>query len=355
LKKMLKGNEAAAEAALRAGMQFYTGYPITPQTEVMEYLSWRMPELGRSFVQASSEVEAINMIFGAAATGTRCLTSSCGPGMSLKQEGISYICFNELPCVLLNVQRWGCGLGSMSSAQTDYLRETRGGGNGDYRVIVLAPNSVQETVDLMYGAFDLAEKYRIPVLLLSEGSLGQMVEPCDLPPFKEGPKEFDWTYTGKYRHCRAIDFDLMPMYDVVNSSAYMREKHARITAAEQRWESYELEDAEYVLCAFGLTSRVVKETVKLLRAKGERVGMIRPISLWPFPVDAFRQVPECAKGYICIEGNDCGQMIEDVALAAKVTRNLPVYLRATGQFTATTKQIMETCEQVRAGKAKEVF
>lgn len=145
------------------------------------------------------------------------------------------------------------------------------------------------------------------------------------------------------------------MYDVVNSSAYMREKHARITAAEQRWESYELEDAEYVLCAFGLTSRVVKETVKLLRAKGERVGMIRPISLWPFPVDAFRQVPECAKGYICIEGNDCGQMIEDVALAAKVTRNLPVYLRATGQFTATTKQIMETCEQVRAGKAKEVF
>lgn len=356
MKKMLKGNEAVAEAALRAGMQFYTGYPITPQTEVMEYLSWRMPELGRTFVQASSEIEAINMIFGNAATGMRCMTSSCGPGISLKQEGISYICFNELPCVILNVQRWGPGLGSMSSAQTDYLRETRGGGNGDYRVIVLSPNSVQESVDLTYGAFDLAEKYRLPVVILSEGSLGQMVEPCVMPEFKEGPGEFDWAYTGKYRHCRAIDFDLMPMYDVVNSAAYMRNKHARIMENEQRWESYMMEDAEYVLCSFGLTSRVTKETVKMLREKGEKVGMIRPISLWPFPMKAFAELPATARALLCIEGNDTGQMIEDVALACKANhRDLPIYLMATGQFTATTRGIMETYEKVKAGEMKEVF
>ena len=355
MKKMLKGNEAVAEAALRAGMKFYTGYPITPQTEVMEYLSWRMPELGRTFVQASSEIEAINMIFGAAATGMRSLTSSCGPGMSLKQEGISYIALNELPCVLLNVQRWGPGLGSMSSAQTDYKRETRGGGNGDYRVIVLAPNSVQESVDLMYNAFDISEKYRNPVLILSEGSLGQMVEPCELPEFKEGPKEFDWTYTGKFRHCRAIDFDLMPLYDVHNSVKYMQAKHARITENEQRWESYMIEDAEYILCSFGLTSRVTKETVKMLRAAGENVCMIRPISLWPFPVKAFEEVTAKTKALICIEGNDTGQMIEDVALASKVTRNLPIYLMATGQFTATTKGIKDMYNKVKAGEVKEVF
>ena len=355
MKRMLKGNEAIAEAALRAGMKFYTGYPITPQTEVMEYLSWRMPELGRTFIQASSEIEAINMIFGAAATGMRCLTSSCGPGMSLKQEGISYIALNELPCVILNVQRWGPGLGSMASAQTDYSRETRGGGNGDYRQIVYAPNSIQESVDLMYDAFDISEKYRNPVLILSEGSLGQMVEACELPEFKEGPAEFDWTYTGKYRHCRAIDFDLMPMYDVKHTQDYMQKKHKEIRDNEQKWETYMIEDAEYILCAFGLTSRVVKESVKMLREKGEKAGMIRPITLWPFPVKAFEEVTENTKGFICIEGNDTGQMIEDVAIASKVTRNLPIYLKATGQSMATTAEIIEMYDKVKNKEVKEVF
>lgn len=355
MKKMLKGNEAIAEAALRAGMKFYCGYPITPQTEVMEYLSWRMPELGRNFVQTSSEIEAINMIFGCAATGLRCMTSSCGPGISLKQEGISYISFNELPCVILNVQRWGPGLGSMASAQVDYLRETRGGGNGDYRCIVLSPNSVQESVDLMYGAFQLSEKYRVPVVILSEGSLGQMIEACELPEFQEGSNDFDWAYTGKYRNCRAIDFQLMPMYDVKNCSAYLRDKYARIKENEQRWVSFGLEDAEYVFCSFGLTARVTRETVEMLRAEGEKVGMIRPISLWPFPVRAFESISERTKALICIEGNDTGQMIEDVALAAKVTRNLPVHLQATGQFIATTKGIRAKYEEVKCGRSREVY
>ena len=177
-----------------------------------------------------------------------------------------------------------------------------------------------------------------------------------MPEFKEGPKEFDWTYTGKYRHCRAIDLKLMPMYDVVNSAAYMRNKHARIAENEQRWESYMLEDAEYVLCSFGLTSRVTKETVKMLREQGEKVGMIRPISLWPFPMKAFAEMPHTTQALLCIEGNDTGQMIEDVALACKANhRDLPIYLMATGQFTATTKGIMDTYAKVKAGEMKEVF
>ena len=230
MKKMWKGNHAIGEAALRAGCQFYAGYPITPQTEVSEYLSARMPELGRRFLQAENEMAAIYMIYGAYACGMRSMTSSSGPGFSLKQEGLSYLCANNYPAVLVNVQRWGPGLGTLDSSQTDYLRDTRGGGNGDYRVLVLAPNSIQETVDLMYDAFDLAEKYRNPVEIISEAALGQMMEPVEFPPFKERTEDLGWTFDGTDRpHGRMANPD---------KPGALQKKIDAITKNEQRWENY---------------------------------------------------------------------------------------------------------------------
>lgn len=352
MKKMWKGNHAIAEAAMRAGCQFYAGYPITPQTEVGEYLSGRMEELGRTFIQAENEMSAVYMIFGAYACGMRSMTSSSGPGFSLKQEGIGYLCANNLPAVLVNVQRWGPGLGSLDSSQTDYLRDTRGGGNGDYRVIVLAPNSVQETVDLMYNAWDLAEKYRNPVEILSEGSLGQMMEPVQFPEFKERTKDLGWTWDGTGRDHKKLSSPEKP--------AATRMKLQLITENEQRWESYRTEDAEYILVAFGLPSRSAKNAVNQLREKGEKVGMIRPISVWPFPFKAFEETAKtnkCLKGFLSVESTDAGQLIEDVVLAAKKADlgTLPIYGLFSGQHIPKAKEIMAFYDDVKEGREKGVF
>ena len=351
-KKMMKGNMAIAEAALRGGMDLYAGYPITPSTEVMEYLSGRMPELGRPFIQAESELAAINMVFGVGAMGKRALTASSGPGMALKQEGISYMCRNNIPGVLLNVTRWGTGLGSLNSGQTDYLRDTRGGGEGGYRTIVLAPNSVQEGVDIMYDSFELAEKYCNPVIIMTCANLGQMEEPCSFPEFKTERPAFDWAMDGTGK---GIDLRAAREGEIPNVAAHLLDKVARMQENEQRWESILTEDAEYIFVAFGLPSRACRDAVKALRARGEKVGLIRPISLWPFPVKAFEALGPQVKGYISVEGTDVGQLIEDVALTSKKLRPLPCYLLNHSAFLPTVKQITGFYEGVKAGAIKEVF
>ena len=282
MKKMWKGNHAIAEAAMRAGCEFYAGYPITPQTEVGEYLSSRMPELGRRFLQAENEMSAIYMIFGAYACGMRSMTSSSGPGFSLKQEGIAYLCANNFPSVLVNVQRWGPGLGTLDSSQTDYLRDTRGGGNGDYRVIVYAPNSIQETVDLMYNAFDVAEKYRNPVEILSEAALGQMMEPVEFPPFKERKEDLGWTFDGTDRPHGRIDNPGKP--------GALRAKVEAIMANEQRWENYMVEDADYVFVAFGLPSRAATRWTSSVSRGSRRVSSV-PSPCGPSPSTPSRRCP----------------------------------------------------------------
>lgn len=348
MKKMWKGNHALAEAAMRAGCQFYAGYPITPQTEVGEYLSSRMPELGRTFLQAENEMSAVYMIFGAYACGMRSMTSSSGPGFSLKQEGIAYLCANNYPAVLANIQRWGPGLGTLDSSQSDYLRDTRGGGNGDYRVIVYAPNSIQESVDLMYNAFDIAEKYRNPVEILSEAALGQMMEPVEFPEFKERTEDLGWTFDGTNRDHGRINNSEKP--------EFVRKKIALMTEDEQRWESHMVEDAEYIFVAFGLPSRTARNAVDQLRAQGQKVGLIRPVTVWPFPEKAFASLKK-VKGFISVESTDAGQLIEDVALTAKKTGNgnVPVYGMFTGQKIPKTKEITAFYEQIKAGQIKEVF
>lgn len=313
-KVLMKGNEALAEAALRAGCRFYSGYPITPQTEILEYLSWRMDEVGGVFVQTESELAGINMFLGAAAAGARALTSSSGPGFTLNQEGISYLCADDIPGVIIDVMRIGSGLGNIAQGQGDYWQLTRGGGNGDYRTIVLAPSTVQESVDLMPLAFDLAEKYRHPVLIGSDAAIGQMMEGVEFPDFKEHDiNKFDWTVKGckgEDKHKRLINL----FYDDKDYPNFLRRKYAEMEENEQRWESVMTEDAEIVLVAYGCSSRICKEAVQMARAEGLKVGLIRPITLWPFPVKAFKGLKH-VKAFLSVEVNILGQMVDDVKLA----------------------------------------
>lgn len=320
-KILLKGNEARAEAALAAGCRFYSGYPITPQTEILEYLSWRMEEVGGEFVQAESELSGINMVLGAAAAGARALTTSSGPGFSLKQEGISYLVAADLPAVIVNVMRIGTGLGDISQGQGDYWQMTRGGGHGDYRTIVLAPASVQENADLMEVSFDLAEKYRHPVLIASDAAIGQMIEAVEIPEFKEHDiDKFDWTVKGckkgdEHRKIQNVYYT-HPDYE-----SYLLNKYTEIEETEQRYENIQVEDAEIVLVAYGISSRVCLETVEMARSKGLKVGLIRPITLWPFPVKAFEKAGN-AKLFLSVEINILGQMTDDIRLA--VNGKVPV-------------------------------
>ncbi len=316
-KELMKGNEAFAEACIRAGCRFFSGYPITPQTEILEYMSWRMAEVGGQFVQTESEVAGINMLFGAAACGARALTTSSGPGFSLKQEGISYLCGNDIPAVLADVMRTGSGLGDIFQGQGDYWQLTRGGGHGDYRTIVLAPASVQENADLAGLAFDLAEKYRHPVIIGSDAAIGQMVEPVELPEMREhDPDTYDWAIRG--RRAGEEKRTIMNTYYMVGQREYvdfLKDKYAAIEENEQRWESVETQDAEIVLVAYGISSRVSKEAVKLARKAGLKLGLIRPITLWPFPVKAFEALGAQVKGFLCVEMSILGQMRDDVVLA----------------------------------------
>lgn len=349
---MIKGNNAIAEAAVRAGARLYAGYPITPSTEIMEYLSWRMDEVGGTFIQAESELAGINMVVGGAACGVRSFTASSGPGISLKQEGITQLYDEELAAVVINVVRYGNGIGTLYSAQCDYLRETRGGGNGDYRTIVLCPESIQEAVDLVTLSFDLAEKYRTVVTLMTEGSLGQMMEPCEFPDFQEVKKQ-PWGFDGKYSYKKPGIFDR----DSRKEAVLLNEKHNAIKENEQRWEDNSLEDADYVFVSYGLPGRSTRGAVKSLQDEGFKVGFIRPITAWPFPEKAFEKVNPNVKGFITVESNATGQMVDDVALTIKksVALNTPVYCLPYVYGIPATKDIKSDFQKIVSGEIKEVY
>jgi 2-oxoglutarate ferredoxin oxidoreductase subunit alpha len=318
--KLMKGNEAFAEAAIRAGCDAYFGYPITPQSEVMEYLAAQQPHLrtGMVLLQAESEIAAINMVYGAAGTGKKVLTSSSSPGISLKQEGISYLAGSQLPCLILNVMRGGPGLGTIQPSQSDYFQATKGGGHGDYRMIVLAPASVQEMSDFVKLGFELAFKYRNPVIMLSDGIIGQMMEKVEL--FEQMPRltAFDqkWATTGKTpdRERNIItSLDLDPARHEVHNQK-LQAKYQEMRKNEIRYEAFNCEDAEYLLVAYGSSARICQKSMKLARAKGIRAGLIRPITLFPFPEPILAKMAPGLKGILTVELS-AGQMIEDVRLA----------------------------------------
>ncbi len=317
-KVLLRGSEAIAEAALRAGCSCYFAYPITPQNELPEYMARRMEEIpGVSFLQSESELAAINMVFGASVTGARVMTSSSSPGVSLMQEGISYLAAMELPSVIVNIVRGGPGLGNIAPAQSDYFQATRGGGHGDYRCIVLAPAHLQEAVDLTYESFDLADEYRIPVLLLGDGMMGQMMEPVVMPPFRKKMPKKDWALTGagegESRFMRSLLLDVHVLEDH-NWKLYR--KYEKISRKEIRYETYEIEDAEFVVVAYGTAARIAKGAVNRLRKNGLKVGLFRPITLWPFPSDALRKVARFTRKILVFEMS-MGQMVEDVKLSVE--------------------------------------
>jgi len=330
-RELIKGNVAVAEAAVRAGLVSYFGYPITPQTELLEYLSGRMPELGRAFVQAESELGAINMVYGAACTGRRTMTSSSSPGISLMQEGLSYIACTELPVVVVNVVRGGPGLGNIAPSQGDYNQATRGGGHGEYHQLVLAPASVQEAVDLTTLAFDLAEKYRNIVMILMDGSLGQMMEPAELPPFQPLKTEVpDWAVNGESGRAKrvltSINID-PPAQERTNIRLMSRWQE--IEANEVRFKGYYLEDAEYVVIGYGTAGRIALSAVRTARENGIKVGLLRPITVAPFPVKAIEALIPTTKAFLVVEMNN-GQMLEDVRLVVSGRKPIAFYGRMGG-------------------------
>ena len=314
-KILMKGNEAFGRAAIQAGCHYFFGYPITPQSELPEYLSRELPKVGGAFVQAESEVAAINMVYGAGGSGTRVMTSSSSPGVALKQEGITYCAGAEVPCVVLNVMRGGPGLGTIQPSQSDYYMATKGGGNGDYRTPVFAPASVQEAVDMIIEAFDVADLYRTPVMVLADGMIGQMMEPVD----------FD-----KERKPNVINSLYLQSEELEQHNLKLEKKYKAIEENEVQYEMYHTEDAELVFVAYGTVSRIVKTTVDQLREEGYKVGLIRPKTLWPFPKEAFKQIPN-AKNLLVVEMS-LGQMIDDVKLASECKLPVDFYGRSGGMI-----------------------
>ena len=316
-KILMKGNEAIGEAAVLAGCRYYFAYPITPQNEIPAYLSKRMPEVGGTFLQAESEVAAINMVMGAAAAGARVMTSSSSPGISLKQEGISYLSGAQLPAVIVNMMRGGPGLGNIAGAQGDYFQATRGGGNGDYHVVVIAPGTVQELADSTIKAFEIADKYRVVVMILGDGYLGQMAEPCVLPEeVKELPAK-PWALTGKTKDRDAhIIASLKLGGDDTKLNKHVKslaENYAEISKNEVQYENFMCDDADFVLCAYGTSARVCKKAVKVLREQGIKAGLFRPITLWPFPENELEAACANAKKVLTVEMS-LGQMVQDVRM-----------------------------------------
>lgn len=329
-RELWKGNEALAEAAIRAGVDAFFGYPITPQTELLEYMARRMPELGRTFLQAESEIGAINMVYGAACAGVRAMTSSSSPGISLMQEGLSYIAGSEVPCVVVDIMRGGPGLGNIQPGQADYFQLTRSAGHGDFHPLVLAPATVQEAVDLMYISFDLAFRYRTIVILAGDGALGQMMEPVTLPPMcAPVTTRPAWALTGvDGRQPNIITSLYLDADDLERVNLRLQAKLQTIAAAEQRWECYQTDDAELLVVAFGTVARIARSAVRAARAAGIRAGLFRPISLWPYPAAALEQLVGQVKGVLVAEMN-AGQMLEEVR--AIVQGRVPVrFLGRTG-------------------------
>lgn len=329
---MMKGNEAIAEGAIRAGCRFFFGYPITPQNEVPEYMARRMPEVGGTFIQAESEVSAINMVYGAAGAGARAMTSSSSPGVSLKMEGISYIAAAELPCVIVNVARGGPGLGGLMPSQADYFQATKGGGHGDYHLIVFAPGSVQEILDLMYLAFVTADKYRNPAMVIADGLLGQMMEPVHLKDYSDlqiPPKP--WATTGMIpgKPQSVINSLGLAGEELERINIRLQEKYRLIMENEVRYAEEQTDDADLVVVAYGTSARVAKSAITKARADGHKVGLFRPITLWPFPSARLSELAASGKKFLVVEMS-AGQMIEDVKLAVNGRAPVDFYGRLNG-------------------------
>lgn len=352
-KVLMKGNEALAEAAIKAGCRHYFGYPITPQTEVAAYMARRMPKIGGTFLQAESEIAAVNMVIGAASCGLRAMTSSSSPGISLKSEGISYMAGCDLPALIVNVQRGGPGLGGIQPSQSDYFQAVKGGGHGDYHLIVLAPDSVQEMYSLCFKAFDLADKYRMPAMILADGTLGQMMEPVSID--NEEVKVYDkpWATTGTGNH---------PGRNIINSLSLSPaqleewnisrfERYAALKESEVMYEEFMTEDADYIIVAFGIVARIAKNAIKEARKNGIKVGLIRPITLFPFPEKALAAAAEKAKAFLSVELN-MGQMADDVKLAVKCKKPVYFYGR-TGGVLMRPEEIVDALVRIEKGEAKE--
>ena len=345
-KVLMKGNEAIAEAAIKAGCMHYFGYPITPQTEIAAYMAKRMPKIGGVFLQAESEVAAINMVYGVAAAGYRVMTSSSSPGVSLKQEGISYIAGADLPALIVNVQRGGPGLGGIQPSQADYFQAVKGGGHGDYRLIVVAPASVQEMADLTVKAFDLSEKYRVPAMLLADGTMGQMMEPVELPEVERKDYDTSWAVRGtkgEREHNIVNSLYLKP--EILEQTNFERyERYKKIEENEVMYEEFMMEDAEYCVVAFGIAARVAKNAIVAARQKGIKVGLIRPITLWPFPKKVLAEAAKKVKGFLSVELS-MGQMIEDVKLAINCSKPVELCNR-TGGMIVSPEEVLEAIEKL---------
>ena len=346
---LMKGNEAIAEAAIRAGCRHYFGYPITPQTEIAAYMAKKMPKIGGVFLQAESEIASINMVYGAAAAGVRVMTSSSSPGISLKAEGLSYIAGSDVPALVVNVQRGGPGLGGIQPSQSDYFQATKGGGHGDYRMIVLAPASVQEMASLTIKGFNLADKYLMTSMILADGTIGQMMEPISFEDAEIETYEKPWALTGtngKRKHNIVNSLYLKPdELEVKNFERY--ERYKVIEETEPMWEEYLMEDAEYCVVAFGIASRVAKNAVVAARNEGIKVGLIRPITLWPFPTKALAAAAEKVKSFLSVELN-MGQMIEDIRLATQCKRPVSLCNR-TGGMIPSPDQVLESIRKMQKG------
>ena len=353
-KVLMKGNEAIAEAAILAGCRHYFGYPITPQTELAAYMAKRMPKIGGTFLQAESEIAAINMVYGVACAGYRVMTSSSSPGISLKAEGLSYLAGADLPSFIVNVQRGGPGLGGIQPSQSDYFQATRGGGHGDYHMLVLAPASVQEMADLTATGFDLADKYRMTSMILADGTMGQMMEPVLLPEAQpiSTPAGKPWatTGTGMARKHNIITSLSLVTEELEQQNISRYEKYALIEKTEARYEEYMMEDAEICVVAFGIASRVSKNAINAARAAGIKVGLIRPITLWPFPTEALARAAKTAKRFLSVELS-MGQMIEDVRLAISCSRPVALCNRSGGMI-PSPEQVLEAIQKEAAALAE---
>ncbi len=348
-KVLMKGNEAIAEAAIRAGCRHYFGYPITPQTEVAAYMAKRMPKIGGCFLQAESEIAAINMVYGVAGAGKRVMTSSSSPGISLKSEGLSYLAGSDLPAFVVNVQRGGPGLGGIQPSQSDYFQATKGGGHGDYKMIVLAPASVQEMASLTIKGFDLADKYRMTAMILADGTMGQMMEPVELGDVEVKEYDKSWAVTGtkcQRPHNIVNSLSLVPEeLEQLNFARY--ERYKAVEANEVMYESYLMDDAEICVVAFGISARVSKNAINEARKNGIKVGMIRPITLWPFPKAPLLTAAEHCHTFLSVEMN-MGQMIEDIELAIRCKRPVQLVNRVGGMI-PSPEQVLAAIEEADKG------
>ncbi len=347
---LMKGNEAIAEAAIRAGCRHYFGYPITPQTEIAAYMAKKMPKIGGVFLQAESEIASINMVYGAAAAGVRVMTSSSSPGISLKAEGLSYIAGSDVPALVVNVQRGGPGLGGIQPSQSDYFQATKGGGHGDYRMIVLAPASVQEMASLTIKGFNLADKYLMTSMILADGTIGQMMEPISFEDAEIEEYEKPWALTGtkcKRQHNIVNSLYLKPdELEVKNIQRY--ERYKIVEENEPMWEDFMMEDAEYCVVAFGIASRVAKNAVVAARKEGIKVGLIRPITLWPFPKKALLDAADKVRGFISVELN-MGQMIEDIKLYTQCKKPVALCSRCGGMI-PSPDEVLESIRKAQKGE-----